>query len=154
MSCRIRVFTAVLLLLFAEGGYAFQCSVVTTPVNFGFYDVFAATDLNSTGTVTVTCNAPPQNPAVPVTLSLTAGGSGSFAQRRMSSTSGQVLNYNLYSDAAKTTIAGDGSGGSVILSSIISKSVPWNVTIYGRIPARQNAVPGVYSDAITATIVW
>jgi spore coat protein U-like protein len=154
MNIRIRFFTAVLLLFFAEGCNAFQCNVVTTPVNFGFYDLFAVTDLNSTGTITVTCNAPPQNPAVPVRLDLTAGSSGSFALRRMSSTSGGALNYNLYSDAAKTTILGDGSGGSVNLSSVISKNAPWNITIYGRIPARQNVAPGVYSDSLTATIFW
>lgn len=154
MNFRIRLFTAVLLLFFAEGGNAFQCNVVTTPVNFGFYDLFSTTDLNSTGTITVTCNAPAKNPAVPVSLSLAAGSSGSFALRRMSSTSGGALNYNLYSDAAKTIIMGDGSGGSVSLSSVISKTTPWNITIYGRIPARQNVSPGVYTDSITATVLW
>lgn len=154
MNFRIRFFTAVLLLLFAESGNAFQCNIVTTPVNFGFYDLFSITDLNSTGSITVTCNAPVQNPAVPVRLDLTAGSSGSFALRRMSSTSGGGLNYNLYSDAAKTTILGDGSGGSASISSVISKNAPWNITIYGRIPARQNVAPGVYSDSLTATIFW
>jgi len=154
MKIRIRLFAAVLLLLFAEGGNAFQCSIVTTPVNFGFYDLFSITDLNSSGTITVTCNSPPQNPVVPVTLDLTAGSSGSFALRRMSSPSGGWLNYNLYSDAAKTIILGDGSGGSVNISNAISKTAPWNITIYGRIPARQNVAPGVYSDSITATILW
>jgi spore coat protein U-like protein len=154
MNIRTRFFTAVLLLFFAEGGNAFQCNVVTTPVNFGYYDLFSITDLNSTGSITVTCNAPIQNPAVPVRLDLTAGSSGSFALRRMVSTSGGRLNYNLYSDAAKTMILGDGTGGSVNLSSVISKTAPWKITIYGRIPARQNVAPGVYSDSLTATILW
>lgn len=154
MNFGIRLFTVVLLLFFAEVVNAFQCSIVTTPVNFGFYDLFSTTDLNSTGTITVTCNAPAQNPVVPVTLSLTAGSSGTFALRRMVSTSGGGLNYNLYSDATKTTILGDGSGGSSNLSNVISKNAPWKITIYGRIPARQNVTPGVYSDSITATILW
>ena len=154
MNFGIKLVTALLLVFIAETGYAFQCSVTTTPVNFGFYDPLSSSDCNSTGGITVTCNAPAQNPAVPVTLSLSAGSSGSFAMRRMASVSGGNLNYNLYSDAAKTTIMGDGSGGSVILSNVISKLAAWNVTIYGRIQAGQNVVPGVYSDSITATIVW
>lgn len=155
MNFRIRLIAVVaLLLLVAEGVDAFQCTVTTTPVSFGFYDPLSMTDLNSTGSITVTCNAPVRNPATPVTLSLTAGNSGSFALRRMTSTAGGAMNYNLYSDAAKTTIIGDGSGGSVVLSNVISKVTTWNVTLYGRIPAGQNLVPGVYSDSITATIVW
>lgn len=154
MNIKTRFFTALLLLLFAKEGNAFQCNVVTTPVNFGYYDIFSRTDLNSTGSFTVTCNAPAQNPAVPVRLNLTAGSSGSFALRQMASASGEGLKYNLYSDAAKTIILGDGSGGSVNLSSVISKSAPWKITIYGRIPAQQNVTPGVYSDSLTATILW
>ena len=154
MNIRARFFTVVLLLFVAEGVNAFQCNVVTTPVNFGFYDMFSVTALDSTGTITVTCNSPPQNPIVPARLDLTAGSSGSFAQRRMTSVSGGGLNYNLFNDKAKTVILGDGSGGSVYLSNVITKAAPWNITVYGRIPARQNVTPGVYSDSITATILW
>lgn len=154
MKMRIRLSTALLMLFLADAGYAFQCAITTTPVNFGFYDPLAMADLNSSGGITVTCNAPVRNPVVPVTLSLSAGNSGSFTQRLMTSTAGGALNYNLYSDAAKTSVIGDGSGGSMILTNVISKATTWNVTIYGRVPAGQNVVPGVYSDSITATIVW
>lgn len=153
MNFNLRFVTAALVLLLAKGANAVQCNISTTPVNFGFYDLFSITDLSSTGSITVTCNNPARNP-LSVTVNLNAGGSGSFAQRRMSATAGGALFYNLYSDAARSRILGDGSGGSVNLSNVMSKVAPWNITIYGRIPALQNVIPGVYSDSITATVLW
>ena len=58
MNFVIKLITVLLLVFIAETGYAFQCSVTTTPVNFGFYDPLSSSDLNSTGGITVTCNAP------------------------------------------------------------------------------------------------
>jgi len=48
---------------------------------------------------------------------------------------------------------GDGTGGSTRYSPVFSPlSSPVTVTIYGRIPARQNVRVGSYTDSITATI--
>lgn len=153
MNCKIWLVSALLLLLSAKGALAFQCNIATTPVNFGSYDVFSATALDSTGSITVTCNNPEKKPLL-VTVDLTAGNSGSFAQRKMSSTTAGGLFYNLYADSARSKILGDGSGGSVNMANIISKITTWNITIYGRIPARQNMIPGVYSDSLTVTVIW
>ncbi len=63
------------------------------------------------------------------------------------------LNYNLYLDAARTTIWGDGTGGTQVYS---NANPPNNtnvtVTIYGRIPASQDVSAGSYTNTVTATI--
>jgi spore coat protein U domain-containing protein, fimbrial subunit CupE1/2/3/6 len=123
------------------------CTINTTGVSFGSYNVFATSPLDSTGSVTYKCTG---NSSINVTLS--NGGAASFNPRRMLNGS-QALNYNLYLDASRTTIWGDGTTGTQRYS---NTNVPNNqnvtVTIYGRVPASQDVNAGAYSNSITATI--
>ena len=70
--------------------------------------------------------------------------------RKMTS-GANILNYNLYTNAARTTVRGDGSGGT---STQATNGTNVTRTVYGRIPALQNAFVGSYSDAIIVTIVY
>lgn len=143
-----------LTLLAAVDCPAFNCSMATSPVSFGLYDVFASSPLDSTGGITVNCSNPPQRP-ITVTVTLSAGSSGSYTQRQMKPATGSgALLYNLYVDTSMTTVLGDGSGGSTVLTNVVTRPITWSITIYGRIPARQNVVPGIYSDTLTATVLW
>lgn len=150
-------FLFVLLLCLAPGAHAFNCNVTANGLSFGIYDVFSNVPKDTTGTVTVTCNAPSQNPnaPIPVTISLSPGSSGTFAQRRLQYSGGaETLNYNLFTTPSFSSIWGDGSGGSQVQTGIVTKVAPLNAVIYGRIPARQNVSAGAYSDVITVTIEW
>jgi spore coat protein U-like protein len=60
------------------------------------------------------------------------------------------LDYNLYSDAARLIVWGDGVSASDVSASGTSVDLP----IYGRIPARQNVKAGVYVDTITITVSY
>jgi spore coat protein U-like protein len=149
--------TVICLLAFALPVGAFNCNVNVTGINFVGYDIFSTIPKDSTATVTVTCNAPPQNPnaPIPVLISLSPGSSGSFAQRQLQQTGGpDRLAYNLFTTPSFSRVWGDGSGGSETQSNLITRTTPWNATIYGRIPARQNVSAGSYGDVITVTIEW
>jgi spore coat protein U-like protein len=115
-------------------------------VAFGTYDVFSATPLDSTGTVSITCLL-----AGNATVALSTGISGSFLQRTMRSGS-QTLAYNLFLDAQRQTVWGDGTGGSSIYGPVSIILGTRDLTIYGRVPARQDAGIGAYADTITVTI--
>ncbi len=134
-------------LLSSVAAIAATCSIGTTPVSFGAYDVFSTIPVDITGSITFNCDA-----AASVSVVLSKGGSSTYNPRRMLSGIEQ-LNYNLYLDAAKSTIWGDGTGSTSIYS---NPSTPVNqnvtVTIYGSVPARQNAKVGSYSDTVTVTI--
>jgi spore coat protein U-like protein len=120
------------------------CTVSTTSVSFSVYDVFNTQSEDITGTVTVRCS-----PAVPYTLSLSTG-TGDYASRIL--TNGALtLSYNLYIDAARTTVWGDGSGGTATVNGDAEEAT---YTIYGRIPARQNVQMGEYTDTIIATVTY
>lgn len=154
MKCwRAVLLTGVLLLPTRALALLEICTVATSPVAFGAYTTGATSPTDATGTVTVTCTAV-LSIAVNYTIRLGTGGSGSFAPRRMSSALG-TLPYNLYSNASRTIVWGDGSGGTGTVSDGYALGllvVVRNYSVYGRIPAQQNVAPGVYADTLFVTV--
>ena len=141
-----------LICLFLAGEAGAACTVSATGVNFGAYDVFVANPLDSTGTVTVTCDqAPPPDVVISIGPS---GTSGAFIPRQMRSASTpDRLNYNLFTNAGRSSVWGDGAPGtSTVFLKNVKKNRPAVTTIYGRIPAGQNVSVGTYSDSLTVTI--
>lgn len=154
MKVLCKVLPVLFLTLLPAAGGAFHCTVTTTPVSFGAYDVFSTAPLDTTGTITLYCNNPEKKP-MPVTVTISRGGSGSFNPRQMRLAGGSDrMNYYLFTDPSRTTIWGDGTGGSSIFTSTIVKTAPLNLTVYGRVPARQNLRAGSYSDNLVVTIDW
>lgn len=124
------------------------CSISSTgALAFGAYDPFATTPLDSTSQVVYRCT-----PAPRIRISLDAGGSGSFAARELRR-GADVLRYNLYLDAARTVVWGDGTGGSATGPQVTVRGAGGTVTAYvfGRIPAGQDPVPGTYADTVRVT---
>lgn len=120
------------------------CSVTATSVAFNPYDVFNTLNNDITGTLTIRCN-----PSQAYTLSLSTG-AGTYTSRKL--VNGPfALDYNLYTDAARTTIWGDGTSGTSTVSGNAKNATH---TVYGRIPARQNARMGNYTDTIVVTITY
>jgi spore coat protein U-like protein len=122
------------------------CSISTpTSVAFGTYDVYGAF-VDTTGTVRVGCIL-----ATNVTVDLSRGNAPSFNPRYMAN-GAEHLTYNLYLDAARTTIWGDNTGGSSHATPGTIFFAYVNITIYGRITAGQDVSAGSYTDSITATV--
>lgn len=141
---RRRNVLAALMLLMPLCSVA-DCGVATSGLNFGSYDVFNNSHSDIAGSVTVSCSQ-----ATSYSLQMSPG-SGSFSQRLMLGSS-HNLSYNLYTDATRSQVWGDGSGGSVTLSGNTESSIQH--TIYGRIPARQNVQAGAYGDSIVITLEY
>jgi spore coat protein U-like protein len=150
-----------LLLGGLEARAAANCTVSAVGVNFGVYDPFISTPGDSVGEITVTCTHV-SGPATDVryTLTLSTGGSGSYLPRRLRAGSA-LLGYNLWSDATRSSIWGNGSSGTVIITG--SMKVGPGVgnenrsavhPIYGRIPALQDAAEGDFLDSIVATLTY
>ena len=117
-------------------------------VAFGGYGVFDSEPTSTSGTIRYTCTLPVDPPVI----KLSAGRSSSFAPRRMSSTADN-LDYNLFLEASCTTVWGDGTAGtSVHVAPAPAADQSYDVTVYGRIPERQNVRAGSYSDTIVVTI--
>jgi spore coat protein U-like protein len=154
----LKILLLILIVVFlgvfkAEIGLCQGCSMNATPINFGNYDVFSSTPLDAIGTITVNCSGYVGR----ATVTLSQGSYGTFSPRRMKRSGGaDLLDYNVYTNATRTAIFGDGTGGT---SRILPRRppgprVPWSASInmYGRIPAGQNVSVGTYSDTLTATV--
>jgi spore coat protein U-like protein len=133
-----------LLLMLAAPVLRADCTVSAQSVAFGSYDVFSAQPLDGAGNVSVNCS-----PSASYTVTLSAGG-GSYSQRQMSSAN-DVLNYNLYTNASRSIVWGDGSAGT---STVGGSGESANHTVYGRVPAGQNRKVGSYGDTIIVTVTF
>ena len=104
--------------------------------------------IDSTGTITYRCNAQASN----ITVALTRGGSSTFSPRRMFK-GVEVLTYNLFRNAARTNVWGDGTSGTAVYSRANPpNNSNVNLTVYGRVPAGQDVSAGTFSDTVTAVI--
>jgi len=117
-----------------------------TGVSFGIYDVFSALpNNNGVGSITVNCRGGTSS----FVMLLSSGLSNSYTSRIMMN-GANSLNYNLYTNAGRTLVWGDGSGGSLTLTGLGNGKTTLNV--FGQIPPGQNAKVGIYTDNIVVTV--
>lgn len=140
-----------------------DCTITTTPINFGVYDPITTTaPLDSTGTVRVQCSATDWLEVlvgVNVSIALSQGSSGSYAARTLRQPPASTLQYNLYTTAARTTVWGNGTGGTGTVGGAVGgvfsgQPSPRSFTIFGRVPAGQDPNIGLHSDTITVTVTF
>jgi spore coat protein U-like protein len=138
---------AALLLACARPADA-ACTVSTTSVAFGTYDVFAATATDSTGVVSVRCDT-----RTTLSVQVGKGAAPTFLPRTLKQAT-TSLNYNLYQDSARTVVWGDGTGGTSAFSVTVNANVTRNQTLFARVPANQDVPAGAYTDTVVVTIVF
>jgi len=134
---------------------ALACEVSATSTSFGAYSPFDPVALDGTGNVRMTCSNL-LSILVSYTIRLNAGANGILAARRMSSGANRLV-YNLYTNPGRSTIWGDGSAGSSVVSEfslLVLLSTERNYAVFGRIPAGQNVAPGSYTDTIVVTVEY
>lgn len=149
MNRLISSIALVLVLLTSTGAYA-ACTLTTTGVNFGVYDVFNLVDTDSTGTITVTCTARTMVTA----LIGPSANSGTMNPRQMRLTTGtDLLNYDLFTKANRKNIWGDGTLGTSNVVQNVLPNRPWVATVFGRLYAGQDVSVGLYDDTVTVTIL-
>lgn len=131
-------------LLGAPPAAAATCNVSPQGVSFGGYDTLSSGSQDGVGNISVTCDA-----AMSFTVSLGTG-AGTYAERSMTS-GAEALSYNLYTDASRLIVWGDGSGSTGTVSTTATAA---DIPVYGRIPARQIVPAGAYTDVIVVTITY
>lgn len=138
-------------------GLGCSCSISADDLSFGSYDPLSASNHDATGEVRVTCGALVAAVTVSYTISLSSGSSGNRLARTMAN-GGSTLAYNLYTNPSRTSIWGNGAGGTVTLGNSYSLSLVFPKTdtfpVYGRIPPSQPVGAGSYSDSLVATVTF
>lgn len=159
MTAARRLMLCATLLPAAAFG-AVTCTPSNNSILFGTYDPFSVSTLDSTATFIITC----VNTANQATINYTATLSGQ-ALRQLAPTAGaDRLNYNLYTDPNRTTIWGNGTGGTATFTGTLTVPKKSSVgsppiTYYGRISAGQDvsatasgSAPSTYSQSLTITV--
>ncbi|HRP87667.1 MAG TPA: spore coat protein U domain-containing protein [Gammaproteobacteria bacterium] len=130
-----------------------NCTITAAPLlDFGSVMGSTTTQIDSAVTLHATCNN-----QLPYTIALNAGQvvGNTIADRRLGldGTGPGVLRYQLYRDAGRSQLWGDGTAGSVHVGT--GNGVQQDIIVYGRVPAGQ-AMPaaGTYRDTVTATITY
>jgi len=136
-----------------------NCTVAASSLAFGVYNPLNTTATTSVGNLSINCSGSGSG-SVSVTTAVTfsTGLSGTYATRKMFSGS-NALNYNIFWSTAYTQVMGDGSGGSFAgtagpFTVFAGGSTPVTGTMYGRIPAQQDVVPGTYVDTVLVTVTY
>jgi len=131
-----------------------SCTATATNIAFGSYDPTSSTPSDTSGMVTVNCTGL-ISLFGSVDIASSAGSSGNAAQRTLRQGT-NTLNYNLYVNGARTIVFGDGSAGTQKITTPLNGLLFFGQSafIYGRIPARQWARAGIYSDAVVITITY
>ncbi|GKX53949.1 hypothetical protein SOASR030_00610 [Leminorella grimontii] len=97
------------------------------------------------GAVTVQCSS-----GVSYRVVLSGGNSGNTAQRYMlGKNAGQTLPYNLYSNAAYTSVWDSVSGVTRTAT-----GQPEVLPVYARVPAQNAPVADTYQDTVQVTVSW
>ena len=146
------------VVLLAGRAHAVSCTVTPSSVSFGNYDPSSTLANDSSGTIAVSCGSLVLS-STPFTVTLSTGSSGSMARRAMTN-AGSQLQYQLYSDSARSIVLGDGTGGSSSFSGTITNllgvvlgSGSTTMSVYGRVPAGQiTAMPGNFIDTVLVTV--
>jgi len=128
-----------------------NCTLTTTAVAFGNVNATSATNVDSTGGISVTCTS---GVAWSASAAAGAGTGATLAVRKMANGT-NLLNYALYTESTRTTVWGDGVGGTTGVITGTGSGSAQASTIYARVPGGQSTVPaGSYSDTVVVTITY
>jgi spore coat protein U-like protein len=123
------------------------CEVTASDLNFGTYTAQAATPTQGTTLLRATCT-----PGTTYNVGLNEGASGGTINQRKMASGANALNYQLYSDSARSKIWGNTTGTDTVTGAGTGLAV--DHTVFGAVPAAQVVPAGDYADTITVRIYY
>ena len=128
-----------------------NCRVSVVPLSFGVYLPGDPSPLDVTGEIDVSC----RGQAGFFLATIGSGSGGSFANRQMLS-GPYTMRYNLFRDAGRSLVWGDGTGGSVLNGRIKLRNgrEDFVLPVYGRVFPQQSVGAGTYQDDVLVTIIF
>lgn len=132
------------------------CNVTATPLDFESISPLAGAQ-TAEGEVTVDCTGLAELfPSILVRMQ--AGANGTISARKMRSSAGDYLDYNIYTTDQHAAVWGNGTTGGLPVS--VSGGVlavgHWTVhrTVHGVVTPTVATRPGNYSDTVVIRIDW
>ena len=130
---------------------ASTCIVGTSTLAFGSTTSAAILtgNIDAVGSVTINCT---NGSVYSIALDPGAGASATIASRKLTSGT-NLLNYTVYTEAARTILWGDGTASSTMVGGTGNGQVQ-TVSAYGRIFSGQNAPAASYTDTIAVSVSY
>ncbi|MCX7856440.1 MAG: spore coat U domain-containing protein [Deltaproteobacteria bacterium] len=143
-------FLAISIFLFiCEKAIGF-CTITASNLTFSEYNPLSSSHTDYTGILTIYCDKTSN-----VQVSIGPSSNSGFNPRRLRNVEyGEMLNYNIYTDAARTRIWGDGTSGTYTVRANVKKNSSVLLKVYGRVFATQEVGTGFYTDQLAVTISY
>lgn len=124
-----------------------NCTVVSSPMNFGPITEVGAANVDASATLTLSCTL-----NAGYEIQLNDGENALNGQRRLTNVTGlEFINYDIFQDTARSKRWGSTLNTDTVEGT--STTGLTTVTAYGRIPAGvQKVSAGAYSDTVTVTV--
>lgn len=137
--------------LSAQATVVKTCSVSAEPLDFGSRGLLDQ-PVDATSSLQVRCNA---GTAYSVRLGSGSAPGATFANRRMQRVDAPAaaIGYQLYRDAGRTLVWGDGSAGTVTAGGVGTGGESTH-PVYARLPAQPSQPPGSYRDTVVVTVTY
>jgi spore coat protein U-like protein len=124
-----------------------DCEISATALSFGTSGVLSA-NINQSTTLSVTCSN-----TTPYSVGLDAGSvSGSTVATRLLNNGAATVQFQLYSDAAHTTIWGNTIGTNTVSGTGTGSAQ--SLTVYGVVPAQITPAANTYTSTVTASVTF
>ena len=124
------------------------CEITASDLAFGAYSAQSGSPLLGTTVLRATCT-----PQTTYNVGLNEGTSpGATVNQRKMVSGANSLNYQLYSDSARSTIWGNTIGTDTVAG--VGTGLAVDHTVYGTVPAAQVVPAGNYADTITVRIYY
>lgn len=162
---RFAVFAALLAAAPLVQAAPYICTPTSNTIAFGAYNPLPASpDTTGTASFVIACTDAGGVKNKNTTINYTVTLSGQALRQLAPPTGTDRLNFNLYTDSARSIVWGDGTGGTATITGSIAvpgkstaSSAP--ITYYGKITAAQDVsanspgpAPTTYSQSLTMTL--
>ena len=125
------------------------CSIIAANLDFGTYTAQGSVPVLGTTLLRATCS-PNQNYQIGLNEGTSPG--ATVNQRKMMSGVTYTLNYQLYSDSARSVIWGNTQNTDTVTG--VGTGLAQDHTVYGTIPPAQQVPAEEYADTITVRIYY
>ena len=144
--------SCLFLILISPNALAYSCSIVATPLNFGYVEDRPGHAQHSTATLTVVC----QSDASPVSVNYQIlFGDGRAGKRSMTGTHGEVC-YQLYTTSSYQQVWGDNAESAIsdkdYLAAHTTESRSY--TVYARIQPGRSMGTGQYAGMSSVYLMY
>lgn len=149
-DCSTLTATSIPITFTATASVVSDCNISATALDFGPVGLLNGNH-DASSNLSVQCT---QGASYSIALNAGVGVGANVAARRMTrSAGGQTVTYQLYADANRTQLWGDGTNGTTVVSRSGTGAVQ-TIPVYGRVPQQVTPQAGAYADTVTATITY